>query len=308
MQNEKNRNFDVIIIGAGVAGLSAALWCDELRLDALVLEQSDQIGGQLLWTYNPIHNHLGAIAENGRELRDKFAAQLQTRKFELRLTVKIDSVDLAEKVVVLKNGESLSAKFIILATGIRRRKLGIAGEDEFIGKGILASGKRDSEKVAGKKVLVVGGGDAACENALILAEKATKVWLAHRRREFRARREFLAQIAENPKIETLLDTSITKILGHENVEAVELQRNNDDKPFQLNVEAVLIRIGVMPSTELFDGQINLDSNNYIETDKNSETNLKGIFAIGDVANPLSPTISTAIGDGASVIKFLFTRL
>ena len=284
---------DVIIIGAGVAGLSAALWCDELGFETLVLEQSNEIGGQLLWTFNPIHNHLGALAANGRELRDNFAEQLKTRKFALQLSAAIKAVDLPSKTVRLKTGNILSARFIILATGVRRRKAGIEGEDKFSGRGILTSGKRDSEKVRGKNVVIVGGGDAACENALILAEKANKVWLVHRRKEFRARREFLAQIAANPKIEVFTETYLTKILGNENIEAAELERTGETSAFLIPVEAVLFRLGVAPNTELFQGQINLDANNYIETDKNGATSLPNIFAIGDVANPLAPTLSTA---------------
>ncbi|HEX9928786.1 MAG TPA: FAD-dependent oxidoreductase, partial [Pyrinomonadaceae bacterium] len=215
---------DVIVLGAGAAGLSAALWCDELGLDTSVLEREPEIGGQLLRVFNPIENHLGAPrAQNGRELRDHIAEQIERRNFQLRLNVNINSVDLSAKTVSLAGGESLSARALVLATGVRRRKLNVAGETEFRGRGILESGKRDAFQTEGKTVCVIGGGDAAAENALILAERAAKVYLIHRSGEFRARTEFLDKIKENTKIETLTETRVNKILGGEAVEKIELQ-------------------------------------------------------------------------------------
>src|SRR6266849_9978978 len=130
---------DVLIIGAGPAGLSAARWCDDLGLDTLVLEQRDEVGGQLLAVYNPIENYLGLRAANGRELRDRFVEQTKDCDFDLWTNVEIESVDLKAKLVVLRSGEELRSIAIIIATGLRRRKLGIPGEDEFIGRGMIES-------------------------------------------------------------------------------------------------------------------------------------------------------------------------
>src|SRR5436853_1561161 len=123
---------DVIIIGAGAAGLSAALWCDELALDTLLLEQATEIGGQLLHVYNRIENYLGVRAENGREMRDLFAAQVKDAEFDLWTEVEIESVDLKAKRIALRSGEELQAIGIIIATGVRRRRLGIPGEMELM--------------------------------------------------------------------------------------------------------------------------------------------------------------------------------
>jgi thioredoxin reductase (NADPH) len=298
---------DVIVLGAGAAGLSAALWCDELELKTLVLERQPEIGGQLLRVFNPIENHLGAeVAQNGRELRDRIAKQIERRNFQLRLNVQINSVDLSSKTVFLANGESLSARALVLATGVRRRKLNIIGEIEFRGRGILESGKRDAFLTGRKTVCVIGGGDAAAENALILAKRAAKVYLVHRSREFRARAEFLDKIRENPKIETLTETRVNKILGGEAVEKIELQ-NRAGEIFQIAVEAIVIRIGVEPNTELFLEKIELDSGNYIKINSRCETNLENVFAVGDVANPIAPTISSAIGMGATAAKVIFDK-
>lgn len=299
---------DVIVLGAGAAGLSAALWCDELGLETLVLEREPEIGGQLLRIYNPIENHLGAsAAQNGRELRDRVAEQTERRDFQLRLNVNIDSVDLSAKTVFLAGGKSLSARALVLATGVRRRTLNVAGETEFRGRGILESGKRDAFLTEGKTVCVVGGGDAAAENALILAERAAKVYLIHRSAEFRARTEFLDKIRENPKIEAFIETRVNKILGGEAIEKIELQ-NRAGETFQIAVESIVIRIGVEPSTELFRGQIKFDSGNYIKINSRCETNLENVFAVGDVANPIAPTVSSAVGMGATAAKVLVNNL
>jgi thioredoxin reductase (NADPH) len=298
---------DVIVLGAGAAGLSAALWCDELGLKTLVLEREPEIGGQLLRVFNPIENHLGApTAQNGRELRDRITEQIEQRNFQLRLNVNIDSVDLSTKTVFLANGENLSARALVLATGVSRRKLNVEGENEFRGRGILESGKRDASIAEGKTVCVVGGGDAAAENALILAERAAKVYLIHRGGEFRARTEFLDKIRENPKIETLTEIRVNKILGGEAVEKIELQ-NRAGETFQIAVEAIVIRIGVEPNTELFRGQIELDKDNYIKINNRCETNLENVFAVGDVANPIAPTVSGAVGMGATAAKVIFDK-
>ncbi|HQU82011.1 MAG TPA: FAD-dependent oxidoreductase [Pyrinomonadaceae bacterium] len=304
---EKNR-FDVVIIGGGPGGLSAALWCDELGLSAVVLEKEKEFGGQLLWTHNAIENHLGTTAENGREMRDLFLSQIEKRTFIKHLQAEVKEANLEEKRITLQNGEEFFGEFIIIATGVSRRKLNVKGEDFFRGKGIIESGKKNAEKVKNKKVLIVGGGDAALENALILSEKAEKVYLAHRRNEFRGRQEFIGKVQENKRVEILLETELVEINGEENIESVIIKNKKDGKNQEIKVEFVLPRIGVQPNTELFRGQIKLQKNGYIETDSHCRTNIQGIYAVGDVANPISPTISTAVGMGATAAKeILFLR-
>ena len=300
-------NFDVIIIGGGAAGMSAGLWCDELGLNALLLEEKCELGGQLLWTYNAIKNHLGIEAENGRELRDIFLKQIERRNFAIKLSSEIVKIDLENKIVLLKDGE-LCAKTIVIATGVNRRKLNIAGEEKFKNKGIIESGKRDQDFVNGKNTAIIGGGDAAFENALILAETAKSVFLIHRNADFRARTEFIEQAKSNPKIKILTNSIVQKIIGNETVEAIELKNVQTDEPQILSVEVILLRIGVEPNTKLVSEQIDLDKNGYIKINHNCETNINGVFAIGDVANPLVPTISSAVGMGATVAKVMIARL
>ena len=300
--------FDVIIIGGGAAGISAALWCAELKLNALLLESGAELGGQLLWTYNPIKNHLGVGANNGRELRDVFVKQIENRAFTVKLNSPIIAADFINKTLSLENGETFSAEYLVIATGVRRRKLNVEGEEDFKSRGIIESGKRDVESVKGKKVCVIGGGDAAYENALILAETASEVTLVMRGKTARARAEFVEAAKGSPKIIILNETNVVKITGGERVASVELENSATRKQSRLSVEAVLLRIGVEPNTEFLRGAINLDENGYIKANHECETDLKGIFAVGDVANPTAPTVSTAVGTGATVAKTILARL
>ncbi|MDQ3131280.1 MAG: NAD(P)/FAD-dependent oxidoreductase [Acidobacteriota bacterium] len=302
------KKFDVIIIGGGAAGLSAALWCDELGLSCLLLEAEAEFGGQLLRVYNRIENHLGIEARNGRYLRDCFVRQTENRGFIRRLETKVSQIDAENKNITLPDGEELSAKTLIIATGVRRRKLNVEGEEFFRGRGIIESGKKDAAAVAGKTVLIVGGGDAALENALILAETAKKVYLAHRRRNFRGRTEFLEKILPHPKIKIFTESAVRRIVGGESIEAVEIQNLKNNEIQNLPIEVVLIRIGVAPNSEIVRGKVDLDADGYIKINSNCETSVKRIFAVGDVANPLAPTVSSAVGTGATAAKAISALL
>ena len=299
---------DVLIIGAGPAGLSAARWCDELGLDTLVLEQSEEVGGQLLYVHNPIENYLGVQAANGRELRDGFVEQTKDCDFDLWTQVEIARVDLKAKRVALRSGEELQAIAIMIATGLRRRKLGIPGEEEFAGRGIIDSGARDRDRVAGKDVCVIGGGDAAAENALMLAEVCPTVTLVHRGRQLSARREFAEQLQANHCITVFKESIVRRIVGNESVEAVEIERGGAIKPFQMAVQGVIVRIGFQPNTDLFLDQIDLDEGGYIRVNATQETSVGNVFAVGDVSNPLAPTIAGAVGAGATAAKVIASRL
>lgn len=294
--------FDVIIIGGGAAGMSAALWCDELKLNALLLESKEELGGQLHIVHNPIENHLGTTAENGKELNHIFFGQIKNRKFETRLRAEVTNLNLTNKTIRLADASEFSARAIVIATGVSRRKLGVDGEDRLRGKGILESGKRDAEKVKGKTVCIVGGGDAALENVQILSETAAKIYLVHRRADFRARAEFIEAAKANEKVEILMNTMITEICGTDKIEAVKIENTATGEISILPVDAVLLRIGVAPNTEIFRKKLNLDEQGYIQINSNCETSATNIFAVGDVANPLSPTVSTAVGNGAASVK------
>lgn len=305
---EKMNKVDVIIAGGGPAGMSALLWCADLGLNAVLLEKEIELGGQLLYTYNAIKNYLGIEAATGRELRDIFLRQIANAKIERRCGAEIVGADLAGTSMTLADGTMYSGRAIIIATGVRRRKLKVPGEEEFRGRGILESGAKAVDEVSGKTVVIVGGGDAALENALILSENARKIFVVHRRKEFTARRDFTDQAKALGKIEFLPDNKLTTIVGKGTVKSVELEHLISGKSSQIETDAVLIRIGVEPNTELFRGQIELDEKGYVIIDSYCAANLSNVFACGDVANPSSPTIATAVGHGATAVKALFREL
>lgn len=299
---------DVLIIGAGPAGLAAALWCDQLNLDALVLEQHQEIGGQLLSIHGPIGNYPGLRADDGRDFLSHFSDGVDEAEFDLWTNVEIERVDLGAKRVLLRSSEELQSICLIIATGVRRRQLGIPGEKEFVGRGIIESGTRDRHLFAGKDVCVIGGGDAAAENALLLAEVCPTVTLVHRGKSLRARREFVEQLQAQHCITVFPESVVTRIFGNESVEAVEIRRKEAIKPFQMAVQGVLVRVGVEPNSDLFREQLQLDEKGYIVVTSRHETSMPNVFAIGDISNPLAPTISGAAGAGATVAKVIASRL
>jgi thioredoxin reductase (NADPH) len=197
---------------------------------------------------------------------------------------------------------------MVIATGVRRRTLGIPGEAELVGKGIIESGTRDRELYANKDVCVIGGGDAAVENAALLAEVCPTVTLVHRGKKLRARAELRERLVSNHTVTVFTESVVTRIIGDDKVEAVEVKRRDGLKPFQIAVGGVLIRIGVEPNSDLFRDQLELDDAGYIKVNNEGETSVTAVFAIGDVANPSAPTISGACGDGATVAKVIASRL
>lgn len=301
----KSSDFDVIVIGGGPAGLSAALWCDELGLKTLLLEKDEEWGGQLRRVYNRIENYLGMEAAGGPEMRDRFVQQTEKRSFIKRLRSVVSAVDVENKLVTLGSGESIKSRSMIIATGVRRRRTGAEGEAVFTGKGIIESGKKDSKEAAGKRVLIVGGGDAAIENASILSEVAEKVFVVHRRAESTAREEFLEKAKKADNIEFLPGTTLRKISGDEKVRGAELLITATGEPEFLPVEIVLIRIGVEPNTEIFKEIVRMDDLGYISVNSRCETSVEGVYAAGDAANPLSPTVSSAVGTGATAARAVY---
>jgi len=299
--------FDVIILGGGAAGLSAALWCAELGFRSLVLEEDEVLGGQLRWIHTPIQNYPATEAANGREFLDRLLDQVGKRGIEIRTGASVAAVDIVKRQVLLENGQRLNAKTIVIATGVRRRKLGVDGENKFAGNGILETGQTDRELLKGKRVAIVGGGDAAFENAFALSRHADHVYLLHRRPNFSARGSFIERVSGNPKIELIAEVRVKKFAGKEHLESVEYL-DADDNSHSLTIDAALIRIGVEPNTEFFLGGLALDSRGYITINQLGETSAKHVFAVGDVANPVAPTLASAVGMAATAAKTIRSKI
>lgn len=301
-------DLDVIIIGGGPGGLSAAFWCAELGLKAALFEKEPEFGGQLLWTFNSITNYLGIEEISGRDLRDKFLRHVENKNVQLVCGISVNSVDLEQKSIWLSDGRRLSAKAIIIATGVRRRQLGVPGESEFRNSGILDSGVRSKNEVAGKTVMIVGGGDAAMENATILSEVAEKVILVHRRDKFTARQEFVKRIEIAGNIDIIFNSELVEIFGSKSVEGVIVKNISTGDDTRIATDAVLIRVGVEPNTSLFEGQLSSVPGGYIAVNNECETDISRVYAIGDVTGGASPTISTAAGNGATTAMAIAAEL
>ena len=299
------RNTNVIVIGAGPAGLSAGLWCSDLGLRTVVLERAYEPGGQLLSVYNQIKNYPGYYAANGVELRDLIREQVDRSEATLLLSVNIASSDLANRSLTLDDGSELAADHIIIATGVRRRMLNVPGEGSLADRGILTSGVRDRADVKGRNVVIVGGGDAALENALMLSEVAAKVTIVHRRDTFAARDEFVSAARARKNVDIVLNSNVSRILGEDFLTGIEINGSGDART--IACDNLLIRIGVEPNSEPFRGQIEVDTDGYIVVDRDCRTSLPDVFAAGDAASPLSPTIATAVGMGATAAKVIASQ-
>jgi thioredoxin reductase (NADPH) len=304
---ESKHEYDIVVIGGGPAGISTAIWASDLNLTCALVERSRSLGGQLSHVYNPIHNYPGRDAESGEEMRKHFLESLKNADIDLFAGREVFDVDTSDRSVNLEDGTSIHGRAIIIATGVRRRKLNVPGEDDFEEKGILSSGAKDPEGVACKNVVIVGGGDAAIENALILSKHAKHVTIIHRRESFKARAKFLESAMSTSNIEFLTNKEIVSFSGEDRLATVEVRDRNSDKIDSLKMEAALIRIGSQPNSELFRGLVETDVNDYILVSSTCETSAPNIYAIGDIANPFSQNLSTASGNASTAVSHISKR-
>lgn len=299
--------FDVIIIGGGPAGMSSVLWCCDMGLRPVLLERASDLGGQMHQIHNPIKNYLGLEAKDGEEMARTFKKSLERLEFERSIGVDVIHLDLRQKFARLADGREFVGDSLILATGVRRRRLDVRGEVEFEGRGVLTSGVSEKGAVAGKRVVIVGGGDAALENSLILSEVALTVTVVHRRSEFSARSHFVDEANLKPNIDFMTETTVSSINGDERIRSVSVTKRYEEKESLIQADFVLVRVGVVPNNELFVNELQTDPRGYVIVNERAETSLEGVFAVGDVANPMSPTINTAVGTGTTAVKSISTN-
>src|SRR5215813_12071114 len=294
-------SYDVIIFGGGPAGMSGLIWCYSLGLRGVLFEQSPELGGQMLQMFHRVLDYPGLVTEDGRELRDHFAAQLVELRLNYRTSCKIEEVNLREHRARC-DGQWVQARGIIIATGARQRRLGIPGEDKFEIRGVSFSATRDHSLYAGKKVSVIGGGDSAVQNSLLLASICPSVTLIHRSDRYRARPDWLKQARENPRV-TIIDNAEAKAIeGGERVERLIFEDTRTGEIKTIDTEGVFIRVGVAPNTEMLRGQIELDEAGFIKTDQRQQTSVERVYAAGDVCRPACLSVATAVGQGAISAK------
>ncbi len=294
---------DVVIIGSGPAGLTAAIYAARANLHPLVIEgepssTSDQPGGQLMLT-TEVENYPGFVdGIMGPELMANFRAQALRFGAEIR-TVKAGSVDLAGPPHrITADGEEIVARSVIVATGAQALTLNLPNEARLMGYGVSTCATCDGFFHRGFEIAVVGGGDSALEEALFLTKFATKVFLIHRRQEFRASKIMQERAKNHPKIELVLDTRVTDVLGESTLEAVELENLVTGAVSTLPIHGLFVAIGHVPNTDLFKGWLEMEDTGYLVTKHGSTfTNIDGVFAAGDVQDHVYRQAITAAGSG-----------
>lgn len=307
---EQETVYDVIITGAGPAGIAAAIWCVRLGLHTLLLEKNAEIGGQLHEIHNPIIDYPGIMAKNGAELYQLFKQHSENLSIELITNAPVNHLTITGSIVVVEsNLHTYKTKRIILASGTKERRLHIPGEQEMYDRGENFSSKRDLFKLEGKQVVIVGGGDRALEGVCNLAKVAQSVMLVHRGNQFRARKEFLNQIPHFTNVSIRTETILTAINGKDRIDSVIIKNLNNDHVELINTEAVLIRIGRVPIDTYVPSNIERNSEGMITVDSDGRTSNEQIFAIGDLINePAYSSISTSVGQAMRAAKAIFHDL
>jgi thioredoxin reductase (NADPH) len=297
----ENKIYDVIIIGAGPAGMGAAIYAKRAGLEGVVLDKSPISGGQVLTTYE-VDNYLGLPGLSGGDLSDKFREHADKLgvEFITANVVKIDN-ESDNKIVTTDEGEFI-AKTIVLATGANHSKLGVTGENELAGVGVSYCATCDGAFFRKRTVAVVGGGDVAVEDAIFLAGLCAKVYLIHRRDELRAAASLQNRLMSMDNIEIIWDSEVTQICGKDIVEKIEIKNKKTNDIKSLEVNGIFIAVGVVPNTELIKGIANMDDKGYIIADETCATSAPGIYAAGDIRKKPMRQIITAVADGANAIN------
>jgi len=318
--------YDVIIVGAGPAGLSASIYAKRAGLKALTLEKNPMSGGQVLNTYE-VDNYPGLPGINGFDLGMKFREHADKLGCEFReadvisirrlgdeeaaelQAASLDTKAPAQKgyCVATDQGE-LRTKTIVAASGATHAKLNVPGEEELTGMGVSYCATCDGAFFRGKTAAVVGGGDVAVEDAIFLARGCSKVYLIHRRDELRAAAVLQKEVMSLPNVEIIWDTVVERIEGEEQVEALSIKNVKTGKEEKLSVQGVFVAVGIIPQKEVFEEIVECDEKGYLIAGEDCATTAPGIFAAGDVRGKRLRQIVTAVADGANAITSILDYL
>lgn len=284
--------FDILIIGAGPAGMSAAIYARRAGLEVAVFE-GEMCGGQMILTPE-IENYPGLTRVSGAELSFAMSEQMSALGATL-IESRVESVKVSDCYTVFTSDGSYDGKTLIIANGAKRKKLGIKGEEEYIGRGVSYCAVCDGMFFRGKTVCVIGGGNTALEDAIYLAGICEKVYLIHRRDTFRAQKTFIDKVKTIENIEIIYSAKPTEILGDSRVNALKIDTADGEKT--IDTAAVFVAIGLSPENEIFEGIVSL-SNGYIVASEDTHTSREGVFAAGDTRTKSLRQVLTAAADGA----------
>ncbi len=289
--------YDLVIIGSGPAGLAAALYAARANLKPLVIT-GNELGGQIATT-SEVENYPGFTGETGPELVEVFQAQADRFGAETKFDW-IQNVDLSQRPFKLTGSDGdFYARSLIIATGASFRKLGVPGEEAFTGRGVSYCATCDGFFFRDKEIVMIGGGDSALEEAIFLTKFASKVTIIHRRDELRAGFTLQNRAKKNEKIEFIWDTVVEKINGEEKVTSLDLKNVKTGETWTHNTDGVFIAIGHIPNSDLFKGQLEIDEQGYLITDKYHRTQIEGVWAAGEIADPVFRQAITSAGMGAA---------
>jgi len=292
--------YDMIIIGSGPAGLAAAIYAQRARLDALVIEKEYISGGQVVNTYE-VDNYPGLPGIGGFELGMKFREHADKLGAQF-INAEVTDLELEGKVkkVVTDEG-TYETRTVVIATGARHRKLGIEGEEELGGLGVSYCATCDGAFFKEQTVAVVGGGDVAVEDAILLARGCEKVYMIHRRDELRAAKSLQERLFSCDNVEFLWDTEVTKIYGNHHIECIGTQNNKTGEKKVLDVAGIFVAVGTIPNSELLKGKVQMNEQGYVIAGEDCATNVEGVYAAGDIRMKMMQQIITATADGANAV-------
>lgn len=290
-------NWDVIIIGAGSAGLSAGIYAVRSGLKTLILDE--KFAGGTISDASLVVNYPGFAEISGSELAEKMTSHAKKVGATIHDIEPVIGLDLAGELKVVKTSStSYGAKAVIYSTGSHYKELGAKGEVDFKGKGVSYCGVCDGPFFKGKRVLVVGGGNTACITTLYLSGIASQVYVVHRRQSFRAEEKLVADVLSKSNVSIIWNTEVQEIKGDKQVKAVSLIDNITKKTSELVVDAVFIQIGEAPNSQIASSSgMETDQHGYIKVNSRQETNLSGVFAAGDVTDQPIKQVGTAVGQG-----------
>ncbi|WP_300789517.1 FAD-dependent oxidoreductase [uncultured Acetatifactor sp.] len=293
-----NMMYDLIVIGSGPAGLSAAVYGKRAGLDLLVLEKNPMSGGQVLNTYE-VDNYLGMPGMDGFDMGTRFREHADKLGVEFMEATALSLEDRGGHKLIRTDQGELEAKTVILATGAVHAMLGAPGEERLGGRGVSYCATCDGAFFRGRTVAVVGGGDVALEDAIYLARTSEKVYLIHRRDELRGAMVLQQELKGLPNVEILYSHVVEEILGEDTVEAVTLKDCRTEETFRLPVDGVFVAVGIRPQTELVRGLAACDEGGYVLAGEDCATDVPGLFVAGDVRRKPLRQIVTAVADGAN---------
>lgn len=289
-------DYDIIIVGGGPAGLTAALYALRANKKVLITEKNT-FGGQV--TYSPkIENFPGFVSVSGNELADKLVDQVLSHGADVEIAEVTKIIDGEVKTVVTDIG-SFTAGTVIIATGAKHRRLGLNNEEELIGHGISFCAVCDGAFCNGKTVAVVGGGNSAMQEAILLTENASKVYVIQDLDFLTGEKKLAEQLESNGKVEIVTGSKVTELIGDGDLKAITVETMRTGEKARLDIDGLFVAIGLVPQNEAFTDLIEIDDAGYAVSDENCVTKSGGIFVAGDCRTKSVRQIATAVADGAS---------